>query len=51
MEDYGMRSGYSPGSRASKNYLPGHWVNNLLLARKENKYDHDVSWHTVASEI
>ena len=28
------RSGYSPGSRASKNYLPGRRVNNLLLARQ-----------------
>ena len=28
------RSGYSPGGRASKNYLPGRRVNNLLLARQ-----------------
>ena len=29
-----VRSGYSPGGRASKNYLPGRRVNNLLLARQ-----------------
>ena len=32
-----VRSGYSPGCRASKNYLPGRRVNNLLLAR-QRKY-------------
>ena len=29
-----LRSGYSPGGRAGKNYLPGRRVNNLLLARQ-----------------
>ena len=29
------QSGYSPGGRASKNYLPGRRVNNLLLARRK----------------
>ena len=29
-----LRSGYSPGGRASKTYLPGRRVNNLLLARQ-----------------
>ena len=28
------RSGYSPGGRVSKTYLPGRWVNNLLFARQ-----------------
>ena len=31
---FSLRSGYSPGGRASKNYLPGRRVNNLLLARQ-----------------
>ena len=32
-----LRSGYSPGGRSSKTYLPGRRVNNLLLARQRKK--------------